>query len=147
MRLSVNRNTCIKLVPLVLAGLLSCSEPAPDAQLRQFVDETVEAVEARDTGYFRRVVAESYYDTGGNDRDRVIDLIRGFFLLNARIDARATIVGIEWSGSDSANVVLDARVVGNVREVSPQLEIEVLRDGSHWQVIGASWQKESGRRW
>lgn len=146
MRLSVNRNTCIKLVPVVLAGLLSCSNPAPDAELRQFVDETVMAVQARDTGYFRGIIAESYYDTAGSDRDRVIDLIRGFFLINARIDAQATIVEIEWSGSESAHLVLDTRIVGNVRDVSPQLELELLRDGSQWQVIGASWHKESGRR-
>lgn len=146
MRLSVNRNTCIKLVPLVLIGLLSCAEPDPDAELHRFVDATVDAAQARDTGYFRGIVAESYYDAKGNDRARVIDLIRGFFLINSRIDAQATIAGIEWSGNDSARVVLDASIVGNAQEVSPHLELELLRDGSEWSVIGASWPEGSGRR-
>jgi hypothetical protein len=141
MRLSVNRNTCIKLVPLILAGLSSCAPPDPDASLRRFVDEAALAAQARDTGYFRDVVAASYYDASGNDRERIIDLIRGFFLINSRIEAQATIVGIEWSGTESARVTLDTSIVGNAGKVSPQLELELLRDGSDWSVIGASWQE------
>lgn len=126
-------------------GLVACAEPNLDVEIQRFVDETVAAASARDTGYFRGVVADSYVDSRGNDRDRVIDMIRGFFLVNSRIDAAAEIVSVQWSGTESARLVVAARIDGNTGSMSPQLEIELLRDGSDWAVIGARWEERSGR--
>ena len=130
------------ILALVLAA---CAEPSLDEELQAFIDETVAAAEGRDTGYFRGIVADSYIDGRGSQRDDTIDLIRAYFLLNNRIDVEADIVDAEWTGTDSVRVVLDAHIDGNMRSLSPQLELELLRDGSDWTVIGAYWD-ESGRR-
>ena len=144
MRTSVMRDTAGRLMPIVLIGLNACAEPNADVELRRFVDDAVAAAEARDTGHFRDIVADSYIDAQGNDRGRAIDLVRGFFLVNARIDATADVVAIEWSGSESARLVLDARIDGNMRAIAPRLELELLRDGSAWTVIGARWEQRMG---
>lgn len=128
-----------------MIGLLACGERNLDDELRRFVEATLGATEARDTGYFRDIVAESYVDSRGNDRDHIIDLVRGFFLVNAQIEAAATIVDVVWDGAESARLVLDARIDGNMSTVTQRLEIELLRDGSAWTVIGARWQDGSGR--
>ena len=90
----------------LVAVLAACAEPSLDEELRAFVDATVAAAENRETGYFRGIVADSYIDGGGNQRDRVIDLIRGYFFLNNRIDVEADVVEAEWNGPDSVRVVL-----------------------------------------
>lgn len=146
MRHSVKPSTRWRPAAVALIGLIACSEPDLDGQLQRFVTETVSAANARDTGYFRGIVADSYVDASGNDRDRIIDLIRGFFFVNAQIEANADIVSVEWSGTESARLVLATSIDGNMNSISPQLELELLLDGSDWTVIGARWEEHSGRR-
>ena len=135
---------CLPL--MLIVGLSACAERNPDEELQRFVEATAEATGERDTGYFRGIIADSYIDFRGNDRDRAIELIRGFFLLNSQIEADARIIDVEWNGTESARMTVAAKLDGNLRSVSPQLELELLRDGSDWSVIGARWEEDSRSR-
>ena len=130
----------------VMAGVCACAESDPDEELQRFVEATAQATSERDTGYFRRVIAASYVDFRGNHRDRAIDMIRGFFLVNPRIEANARIVEVEWSGTQSARLTIAAQLDLNTHSASPQLELELLRDGADWTVIGARWEDNVGSR-
>jgi len=105
-----------------------------------------EAAESRNTGFFRGVIAESYRDPRGNDRERIITGIRGFFLANAKIEAIVRVTEVRLDGLASARVVLQLALLrepggrsllgfdGDLRTV----ELEFLRDDA-WMLIGAQW--------
>ena len=91
MRHSLKRNTRETAATLVAIWLTACAAQDPDEELRSFVEDATVAVEERDTGFFRGVVAESFIDAQGNDREQVINMIRAFFLLNTEIEAEVDI--------------------------------------------------------
>jgi hypothetical protein len=129
------------------AGVQSCSAPDPDGELRALVAAAENAAEERDTGFFRDVLSASYVDRRGQRRDDVINLIRGFFLVNATIEVVNRIDEIELAGDDAATVVLQTAVVGRApgRALSgidaelKRIELELVKEDDEWRVIAADW--------
>jgi len=124
---------------MLLCAVAACGEADRDAELRAFVEAAVAAAQARDTGHFRGIVASSYIDDRGLDRERTIDLIRAFFFVNPTIEADADIERIVWDGTDSARVMIELDVEGRGNRHEGTVEFELLRIGGDWQVIGARW--------
>jgi len=132
------------LWPLLTAG---CASPSPEQVLRELVADAEAATEARDTGYFRALISERYTDRGGRNRATLIDALRAYFLTHARVEAVTRIDTIEFFGDDAATVALDVGLVthageallggwdGNLRRV----ELELVREGGEWRLIGSSW--------
>lgn len=137
----------LRALILAAVALSGCAAENPDAELRELIAAMEEAVEARDTGFFRGVIADSYRDTRGNDRQRLIDAIRGFFLTNPRIEAVVRVSEVRLDGAASAEVVVQvallresggASLLGFEGDLST-VELEFLRDGD-WKLIGAEWE-------
>ena len=114
------------------------------------VDSAETAAEERQTGYFRSLLAESYTDNRGNNHERMIDIFRGYFLMHPSLEIVTRISTIELLGTDAAEISLLAGVVGQrtgglllggVDGRLYDLDIELVRNGSDWQVIGASWDR------
>lgn len=136
-------------VALLLAVLLTgCGAENPDAEVRAMIEDMETAVEARDTGYFRGVIADSFRDARGNDRGRIIDLIRGFFLANPRIEAIVRVEDVTLDGPDSARVTVQAALLSaaggrSLLGVDGDLysaDLELLRIDGEWRLIGADWR-------
>jgi hypothetical protein len=135
---------------LVIAATVlaaACGRADPDKELRTLVDDMETAVEARDTAFFRGLIAASYRDDHGNDRERLINAIRGFFLTNPRIEAIVRIDDVRVNAPDSADIVLQVALVRGAGGPSlfgfgadfRAIELELVRD-EDWYVIGAYWQ-------
>jgi len=130
---------------MACASLTGCAARDADAEVRALVAAAERAAEARDTGFFRDVVAESYADTRGNGRDEIIDLVRGFFFLNTSLEVINRIDEIVLAGDEAATVTLQTAVLGRsagrgVLGVDADLyaiELELVRQGSAWRIIGA----------
>jgi hypothetical protein len=133
------------LVSVLLCAVAACGETDRDAELKAFVEAAVGAAQSRDTGHFRDVIASSYRDNRGVDRERAIDLVRGFFFVNPQIEADADIEGVVWDGTDSARLTLDLDVTGRSNRYEGTVEFELLRIGGDWQVIGARWDDAQRR--
>jgi hypothetical protein len=137
----------IRTMLLALVALSGCGAPSIDEELRALISEAETAVESRNTSFFRGVIGDSYLDSRGNDRDRLIDAIRAFFLTNSQIEAIVRVQEVRVDGPDSARIVLQ---VALLRETDGAplfgfdadlrtLELEALRNGA-WEIIGAEWE-------
>jgi hypothetical protein len=127
------------LAVALLGMTAACTETDRETEIRAFVEAAVAAAENRETGHFRSIIAPSYADDRGGDRDRVIDTVRGFFLVNSQVEAAADILSVVWDGTASARLVLDIDVEGRGNRYSGTVEFELLRERDDWSVIGARW--------
>jgi hypothetical protein len=129
------------------AGVQGCAARDPDGELRALVEAAESAAEARDTGFFRELLSTSYVDARGQSRDDVVNLIRGFFLVNGTVEVVNRIDEIVLAGDDAATVALQAAVVGrapggSLLEVDAdihRIDVELVREDDGWRVIGLVW--------
>ncbi len=134
----------------VLPLLNACGSDDSAAELRELIDSTEIAAEERQTSHFRGLLSARYTDVRGNDRERMIDIIRGYFLTHQSLEIILRIESIELTGIDAAEVSLLAGVLGQRAGASLlsgldgrlyDLELELVEDGGDWQVIGARWER------
>ena len=138
------------MIYCALAGLAACDVDDPTGELQQLIDSAEVAAEERQTGHFRQLLSDHYTDTQGNDRDRMIDIIRGYFLMHASLEVITRVESIELSGVDAAEVTLLAGVIGQRAGGSLlggldgrlyDLELELVQESGGWQIIGARWER------
>lgn len=131
-------------------AVVGCGTEDPDAALRALIERAEVAAEERDTGFFRNVLSQRYTDRRGNDRDRVIATLRGYFLTHQSIEMVTRIESVSLSGTDAAEVVLHAGVLGRREGASLvggldgelyRIELELVNQDGDWQVIGAHWER------
>jgi len=138
------------LVSFLVPILAACGSADSASELRELIETTEIAAEERQTSYFRGLLADRYTDGGGNDRERMIDIIRGYFLTHQSLEIVLRIESIELIGTDVAEVSLLAGVLGQRAGASLlsgldgrlyDLELELVEEGGDWQVIGARWER------
>jgi hypothetical protein len=142
---------------LTAAWLAGCAQPADtETELRALVQDAANAAEERQLSFFRDLLADSYADPRGNDRDRLLALLRGYFVAHPRIEASARVDDIVL-GAGTARVVVHARFDGPGAGPSRlwpaglgrepwRIELELVEQRGRWQLIGASWEhpRQSG---
>ncbi len=81
----------------------------------------------------------------------MINRIRGIFLVNTRLDVLTRIEQISFPAADVAEVHMQAAMLGNtgggVLGVDAEFynfELEMIRAGSDWQIVGAVWEPVLG---
>lgn len=138
----------MRFAPMVafLALAVGCTPPDREAEVRAFIDEAVAAAESRSHGFFRVHLDDAYTDTSGRTRDEMLGLVRGYFLVNQRVEVLSRIERIELDGDDFAVAVLQAALIGSRGGLDidadwRRVELELARDGGTWTVIGASWDR------
>jgi hypothetical protein len=140
---------------IALIALGACGGEDPESSLQRLIESAEAAAEARDTGFFRGLIAESYADSRGNDRDRIIDVVRGYFFTHQRIDVVTRIEETQLLGQDAARVVLLAGVLGRSDGSGVldgfdgrlyEVELELVQTSGDWQIIGARWERALNAR-
>ena len=137
---------CLLVVLWLAAVLAGCSRPDPETELRALVAAAAQAAEERDGGFFRGLIDRGYRDSRGNDRDAMLNLVRGYLLTHSNIEIISRVEEVTLSGVDAAEIVLQAAIVGQragqrllgVDGRMYRIELELVRDGD-WRVIGASY--------
>lgn len=134
----------------MLAVMVACGSEDPAAELRSLIDRAELSAEERDTGFFRDVLSQRYADRRGNDRDRLVAILRGYFLTHQSIEIVTRVDSVVLSGADAAEIVLYAGMLGRRDGASPvaglagqlyRIELELVEQGGDWQVIGADWER------
>ena len=130
-----------------------CAADDPEAEVRALLAAAEAAAEGRDTGFFGDVLAESYRDAHGNDREAALRRLRGYFIANQRIEIVSRIDEIVIEGEDAARAVVHAGMLGR-RTGAPlidgidadlyRFELELVNAGGDWQVIGADFRRAMG---
>jgi hypothetical protein len=135
------------VLAMLVLPLLACSPQEPEAALRNLLAAAETAAEARDTGFFRSLIAAEYVGPGGQSKDELIDRLRGYFLLNSSVEVLSFVEKVELTADSAAQVVVRAAVLGRGRAGAPlgldadfyRIELELVRQGSDWRIIGADW--------
>jgi hypothetical protein len=130
-----------------------CAADDPEAELRALLAAAETAAEARDVGFFGDVLAESYRDTRGNDREEMLRRLRGYFIANQRIEIVSRIDEIVIDGEGTARAVVHAGMLGR-RTGAPlidgidadlyRFELELVNAGRQWQVVRADFRRAVG---
>jgi hypothetical protein len=150
-----NRRMKAPSLAAALAAVLAagCGSSDPEAEIRAVLAAAEEAAESRDAGLFADLVAESYRDSHGNDRDQLVRMVGGLFLANQRIEIVSRVDEIVLEGADAARAVLHAGMLGQrpgaqlLAGVDADLyrfELELANDSGEWQIIGANWDRALG---
>jgi hypothetical protein len=144
----------VRLVALSLAVLgAGCGTADPDAEIRAVLAAAEQAAEARDTGFFRDLIGSGYRDSRGNDRDQLINLLRGVFIANQRVEIVSRIDTVALEGADAARAVVHAgmlgqrsgaELLGGMNADLYRFELELVNNDGEWQIIGATWGRAVG---
>ena len=133
------------LLPLVT--LLACSEPATDAEqeLREWVARGETAAEAKERRELISMIAESYTDQRGYERDEIENILRAYFFRQNNISLLTSIEDIRVIGDSAAEIDLTVGMAGQNDGVlgfsadAYNFELELVRDGDDWLLIAARW--------
>lgn len=140
-----------RLAALLLPILLpACgSSIGPEEAVRQWLAEAQVAAEARDRGRLMDMIAASYADARGNDREDIDRTLKLLFLrsqkilLVSRVDEISLIGGP--SDASAAKVLLTVGMAGTDSGIlglsadAYRFELELERYDDGWQLIGARW--------
>jgi hypothetical protein len=138
-----------------VAGVLvaGCGSSDPEAEIRALLAVAEQAAEERDAGAFGDAVGAAYHDTRGNDRERLLRSIRGYFIANQRIEIVSRVDEIVLEGTDAARAVVHAGLVGQrsgaalidgIEADLYRFELELVNDGGDWRIIGADYRRALG---
>lgn len=150
----MGRMNGVQITGFALAAFVAgCAANDPDTEIRALLAGAEQAAEERDTGFFADLLAASYRDAHGNDRQQVINLVRGYFIANQHIEIVSRIEDIELEGTGAARAVVyagmlgqraGADLLGGLRGDMYRFELELVNDGGDWQIIGARWDRALG---
>ncbi len=130
--------------PLLLAACGAGSE-GPEAELRAWVDAMHAAAEDRDRREIVSHISAAYADARGNDRDRINDMLRAYFLRQSKVAVIPSIGEIRVIGESAAEMTLTVGMAGQndsllgVTADAYRFELELEKDGGDWHLISARW--------
>jgi len=130
---------------VVLVALCACARGTPEQRLRATVSSLQAAIEARDAGDIRRVLADDFVGPEGLDREGAVRMAQAMFLRHRGI-------GVTIAGPlqvrmqpDHASVRFEAALSGGSGGILPDAvrlySVETgwrLQDGD-WRLTSASW--------
>jgi hypothetical protein len=145
-----------RLGPLALTAALlgtGCSADDAETEIRAVLAAAEAAAEERDVGFFRDFVGSGYRDPRGNDREQLLNMLRGYFIVHQKIEIVSRVEEIRIEGVDAARAVVHAGLVGQRAGESLlggiggdfyRFEVELIDDGGEWRMIGAKWERVVG---
>lgn len=134
-----------------VALAVACTEPSsPEAELEALVRAAEEAAERKARRELLAKVSPGYSDARGNDRTDIDRLLRLVFLRQKSVGLLVDIDSLEVFGEDAAEMILTVGMAAtNNRPLgfsadAYRFELELVKEGGDWQVIGARWGEIGG---
>ncbi len=140
------------LVLMVVLGACGDDNQDPKAAIRALIVQAEQAAEAHEIGDLKPLVAASYRDTQGHDRDGILRLAQFYLLQNRSLHLFSTIKSIALDDPETARATVLVAVSTTPVEDATQLlrlRAELLRfelrlallDGARWRVTTAQWRR------
>lgn len=129
------------VVLLLLAILAGCARPAPEAALRLAVARLQSAIESRDAGALRDMLADDFIGNDGLDRDAARRLAALYFL---RSNDVVMTLGPQQVTIDGDRGRVDTTVAitgGSGRLLPDRGAVYAVRSG--WRLQGREWRLSS----
>jgi hypothetical protein len=127
--------------------LCACGGPSagPEEELREWVSRGVTAAENGERRVLVGMISPAYADARGNDRDRLENIIRAYFLRMSNIRLLTAIDEINVIGDSAAELLLTVGMAGTHDGVlgfsadAYRFSLELENDGDEWVLISARW--------
>lgn len=138
----------------MLALVSGCQrDVGPEDEVREWIDDAVEAAERRDVGALRGLIASDYADGRGNDKGALVNYCRFLILRHQTLRVFADVGQIELLSPVWARATLRAALAG--REVEQgwwetqadfyRFELELIADDGQWRLVRADWSRIGDR--
>jgi hypothetical protein len=143
----MNRLTHLLFTLSVTVYLAACGDPptAPEEELRAWVAAGAAAAENKERRELVGMVAPSYADARGNDRDGIDNTLRAYFFRQHEIGLITRIEEITIYDDTAAKLVLTVGMAGTNDGVlgfsadAYRFEMEVEKASGEWRLISARW--------
>jgi hypothetical protein len=122
----------------------------PEAELREWIARGELAAEEKDRGDLLALIAESYADSRGNDRDSLGNILRAYFFRQQTIALLTTIDEITLYDETAALINMTVGMAGTnsgalgFRADAYRFELELQKPDDEWKLIGARWGELGG---
>lgn len=126
----------------------------PEAQVKLFVAAGEEAVETRDIGDVKDLIAENYRDEHGRTRRDLVALTARYLYTNKNIHVLTRIGELTFPAENRAMLQLYVAMTGqNVSDLDGLLnmqadlymfEMELVREDKNWKLLKADWRPAKG---
>lgn len=128
----------MKLFTLLIlsASLAACGSRSTDEERVREVIATMEtAAEARDASEVLAFIAADYTDSAGLDKTQLQNFLRGYFLMNPKIELLVNISELELPvpGLARINVGVTSLPAGD----RARFAVELRQEGGEWRVVRA----------
>jgi hypothetical protein len=136
----------VRTLPFTLAASLSLvlaacgSRSSDEEQVREVISKMEIAAEARDTGDVLAFVASDYTDSSGLDKTQLQNFLRGYFLLNPKIELLVSIGEMDFpvAGLSRATIGVTSLPAGD----RASFQVELRQEGGEWRVARADRVRE-----
>ncbi len=140
------------MLSLTMILLSACGDRAsdPEAELRDWVARGEAAAEEKDRGGLLDMIAESYVDGRGNDRNDLDNILRAYFFRQQSIALLIGIDDITFYDDTAAMLTLSVGMAGTnggalgFSADAYQFELELQKPDDEWLLIGARWGEYGG---
>jgi hypothetical protein len=142
---------------LICALLAACGggsdagpESNPEDELRDWVDTAEARAEDKDRGALLSMISDAYVDGRGNDREKIGNLLRVYFLRQQDVAILTSIDDISLMGNTAAQVNVTVGMAGTnasalgVQAHAYNFEFELEKPDEEWLLIGARWGRVGG---
>lgn len=138
---------CWLLAGVVVMLLSACGKPltGPEEQLRDWLSRGVTAAENGERRVLVGMISPAYADARGNDRDRIENIFRVYFMRMNTIELLTAIEEINVIGDSAAEMLLTVGMAGTHDGVlgfsadAYRFSLELENDGDDWALISARW--------
>ena len=138
---------CWLLAGIAALFLCACggSSAGPEEELRDWLSRGVTAAENGERRVLVRMISPAYADARGNDRDRVDNILRAYFLRMSNIKLLTAIEEINVFGDSAAELLITVGMAGTHDGVlgfsadAYRFSLELEKDGDEWVLIAARW--------
>lgn len=149
-----NAKVTLWFVAAVAVGLIAngCSrdKTSPEQQVLRTIAQGLAAAESRSVDALEERVASNFQDNHGNDRRRILALLRIYFLQHQSIHLFAQTKSIRFPDPHTADAVVVVAMAGQpieTAEAAERLRANIYRfelrfvsnGGSAWKVARANW--------
>lgn len=135
----------LAVVATTLLAACSGPSPGPEAELREWVQRGVAAVEAEQRRELVAMISPAYTDARGNDRDQIESRLRAYFFRMNTIELLTAIEEISIMGETAAEISMTVGMAGGHDGVfgfsadAYRFLLELEKHDGDWLLIAARW--------
>ncbi|MDH4109796.1 MAG: hypothetical protein OEW35_16030 [Gammaproteobacteria bacterium] len=140
------------LLAVALLSVAGCSDESssPEAEVRAWLAAAEAAAEERDRSALLDLLADSYADGRGNDKEAIGNMLRVYFFRQQSVSLLTRVEEIRVHGDSAAEVDMFVGMAGTtntafgIRADAYDFALELVKDDGDWLLIGARWGEAGG---